>query len=222
MLEVHPRSALRGLLHRASDERKIFRMGVLEHRFQARPARFVQAEEAKRLPRPNDLFARRAQPEAAGVAQALGLGQVRFASSQRLLRLLSILDVGAGSEPAYDLSGAVVQWHPSAQEPTVRTIGAPQPRLDLRRLAVGERSLYLGSQPVPIIVMNRRRPTPAKLPVPRHAPARVKRATRIVQPTLAEVIDQAVGRCGPDQRGNVVEDASNLPLGLPCLLLGRL
>src|SRR5207237_2008420 len=81
---------------------------------------------------------------------------------------------------------------------------------------------YLGSQPVVIIGMNHRRPTPAKLPVPRHAAARVKRATRIVQPTLAEVIDKAVGRYGPDQRGNVVDDASNLPLGLPGFLLGSL
>src|SRR5439155_23182301 len=160
--------------------------------------------------------------ERAGVTQALGLGQVRFAPSQRLLRLLSILDVRAGSEPAYDLSGAVVQWHPSAQEPTVRAIGAPQPRLDLRRLAIGERCLYLGSQPVAIVGMNCRRPTPAKLPLPRHAAARVKRATRIVRPTLTQVIDQALGRCCPNQRGNVVEDASNLPLGLSGFLLGRL
>src|SRR6267154_6086919 len=126
------------------------------------------------------------------VTQALRLRQVSLASSQGLLCQLPVLDVGAGSEPACHLSGSVVQRHPSAKKPTVGSIGAPQSRFELGRLAVGERSLYLGAQPVAIVGMNRRRPIPA-VPLSGNAAARVKRATGIVQPTLAQVIDQAIG-----------------------------
>src|SRR6266550_7961468 len=113
------------------------------------------------------------------MAQELRLGQVRLASSQGLLRLLPVLDVGAGSEPACDLSRAVAQRHPPAQEPTVSSIGAAQPGLDFGRLAVGERSLDLGLQPVAIMGMNRLHPSPAKVAFPGDAAAGVDSAARV-------------------------------------------
>src|SRR6266481_3890509 len=91
---------------------------------------------------------------------------------------------------------------------------ATHPRFGLSRLALVLGSLKVGLQLLQIVRMNRRRPAQAQ--------CLFRREARIFQPTLAEEIAQAVGRGGPDQRGNVVYDASHLPFGLPGFLLGCL
>src|SRR6266508_338067 len=64
---------------------KVFWMDSLEHAFQCRFCSFVVLKDAKRLLRPEQLFAGQIPSKTAREAQPLCLGQIGFAAAERLV-----------------------------------------------------------------------------------------------------------------------------------------
>jgi len=76
-------SAIECLLHKDT----VFWMDPFEHAFQSRRRRCVVTEDAKGFFRPEQFFCDEVPTETACQAQLLGLGQIRFATSERVVCL---------------------------------------------------------------------------------------------------------------------------------------
>src|SRR5439155_22439165 len=78
------------------------------------------------------------------------------------LRLLSIVDVGGSPVPLDGLAGLVADRFDAEEEPAIGAVRAAQPCLALAGLALGEDRLPFRGQPLEVVGMHRRLPSPAE------------------------------------------------------------
>ena len=114
------------------------------------------------------------------------------------LRLLSIVDVGGSPVPLDDLAGLVADRFDAEEEPAIGAVRAAQPCLALAGLALGEDRLPFRGQPLEVVGMHRRLPSPAE--------AFPGGETRVVLPPPIQESGGAARPGAPGKRRNRVDE----------------
>jgi hypothetical protein len=81
---------------------------------------------------------------------------------QRLFGPFSFLDIDARSIPFHEVSGFIPQRHISHKQPAIFSIRPPYAYFALRRMAILERCVPIGDEPVSVIGMNYGFPIPSQ------------------------------------------------------------
>src|SRR5690606_19544692 len=126
---------------------------------------------------------------------------------------LGVLDVGAGPDPAHDLSLGIAHRHRAAQGPSVFAAMMTQAILDLVRLA-GRQAMTPGLPgPLPVAGVEHR------LPV--FAIGRTRRRTGELVPASIEIIVVAIGKRRPHHVGQRIGQGVEASVALAQRIAGR-
>src|SRR4051795_12244819 len=138
-------------------------MNPLKHELDRGLGCSIISEYSKSFVRPEQLSIGNIPAKTAGATQSLRFRPIGFASSQRVLRPLAIVQIGRGAVPTKDVSIFVAQRIVAEQEPAISPVVSELPPLELEGNSACEPALaftYEQFQVFGMTISSERAPVP--------------------------------------------------------------